>query len=783
MWKRCRFPLFTVLISAFGLLSRMALAAGQQVTTDAMVQAGTKSGDVIADSYRELFGTGSLNPLQLGQGFTGALFNDIFFYLNLGALALGTCWFLYTVTAGTVQTAHEGEWLGRRYNSVWLPIRVGLGISSCAPIFLGWSALQWITLLMSTMGNGLANMAAVKVGADAMQAMNWEAPQPNGKPSVAAFDLATAVAEMHTCRAAYNMALHTARLQASDANYYSSKEDVPGAMSIVSPPDETHAGERVTNWVKNKWNSTQANATVVKKRIWGNVAGASCGSIGITDATLSPMTSGAANAMLSSVDALLADKDLDLWRCAVSPAVASGCGDVTGALNRWVTQAAQTINDNVFSQVSSLSGQIDSDLKTNQSLFQSQIKEQGWTALGFWFFTLMKSQQEINAAQHGHFYTITFGQNLTNSLPSSAQAQFSVLANTGANTFDAIADQYESSGNLKKGMSAENAGKALNEHYAFKLIDWLITSETNSNPLIAMKRLGDNIVDTYLAIETGKMVANVAMNFTGAGRALGAAADVASAASSAGGGGKGGAALSLFDAFKELKESLGHVLSLLFIAGLTLAYYIPMIPFINWFASIISYFANLVEGLFAGPVHAMAHMDGEGEGMGNRTTHGYLFMFNLFLIPILTVGGFLAANAICSVLGKWLMNSYKFLLADVAQENWVVGPISISMYLFIYCVLCLQLVNRCFDLCHSLRDSVLAFIGSPNMNRGEAHLGQMVTAAVAAGIRGGGGGKFGGLKSGGERRAAGASRQSRIEEMREALGGGRKPPQGGSRAE
>ncbi|MFS8295810.1 hypothetical protein RPF65_24520, partial [Enterobacter hormaechei subsp. steigerwaltii] len=44
-----------------------------------------------------------------------------------GILAFGGVLAGYTMLAGTLQTAHDGEMLGKKWSSLWIPIRTTLG--------------------------------------------------------------------------------------------------------------------------------------------------------------------------------------------------------------------------------------------------------------------------------------------------------------------------------------------------------------------------------------------------------------------------------------------------------------------------------------------------------------------------------------------------------------------------------------------------------------------------------------------------------------------------------
>src|SRR5260363_110891 len=70
-----------------------------------------------------------------------------------------------------------------------------------------------------------------------------------------------------------------------------------------------------------------------------------------------------------------------------------------------------------------------------------------------------------------------------------------------------------------------------------------------------------------------------------------------------------------------------------------------MLPFIIWFGGVVSWFAVVGEAMIAAPLWAMTHLDGDGEGMGPRTPHGYIFLLNLIFRPVFMVIVFVLAGA------------------------------------------------------------------------------------------------------------------------------------------
>lgn len=78
---------------------------------------------------------------------------------NFVVLAIGVVWLTYNFLAAVLQSAWDGEFLGKRFHSVWMPIRLCLGFAALLPIVDSWSGAQIIMYQVAKMGAGAANIA------------------------------------------------------------------------------------------------------------------------------------------------------------------------------------------------------------------------------------------------------------------------------------------------------------------------------------------------------------------------------------------------------------------------------------------------------------------------------------------------------------------------------------------------------------------------------------------------------------------------------------------------
>ena len=164
----------------------------------------------------------------------------------------------------------------------------------------------------------------------------------------------------------------------------------------------------------------------------------------------------------------------------------------------------------------------------------------------------------------------------------------------------------------------------------------------------------------------------------------------------------------------DVLQALGlpALFKILLIIGLAMAYLLPFLPFILWFGEVISYFIVLVEAVVGAPLWMLAHLETEGEGMGQRTAHGYMFLLNVIFRPVLMIFGLVGGWLLVNLLGEILKYSLSVLYGSsaFAFSGWAsIG--AFFMTLIIFCYLSYLLISRGFSLIHHLPNEVLSWVG------------------------------------------------------------------------
>lgn len=124
---------------------------------------------VLADSGSLSFAppSGDYSVLFLGNLFgvvdgvlhgTGSqIMGTMFGVFNSAVLAIGGIIIMYTLMVSTMNTAHEGQMLGQKWSSIWIPVRSTLGLALLIPKASGYCLMQIFVMWIVIQGVGAAD--------------------------------------------------------------------------------------------------------------------------------------------------------------------------------------------------------------------------------------------------------------------------------------------------------------------------------------------------------------------------------------------------------------------------------------------------------------------------------------------------------------------------------------------------------------------------------------------------------------------------------------------------
>ncbi|MBY0428158.1 MAG: DotA/TraY family protein, partial [Alphaproteobacteria bacterium] len=209
--------------------------------------------------------------------------------------------------------------------------------------------------------------------------------------------------------------------------------------------------------------------------------------------------------------------------------------------------------------------------------------------------------------------------------------------------------------------------------------------------------------------------------------------------------------------------------------GVLIGIFTPMLPFMKFVLSVMTWLALVVEALVCSPLMALAYLTPYGEGFaGEKVTPSYHIILHAFLRPVMTIFGLIASILLFNIAAHLVTTFYQAITSSAGAFKggmYVVAKIAFgSMYVSMLYT-CLNMALKVMD---TFAKHCIRWIGgnSHEENMGDAMqtiqvaekgtqmLGQFAGALGGAALQAGqhiasdmrheGGGKGGGGRSGGQ---------------------------------
>lgn len=607
-------------------------------------------------------------------GLTGSAGADAMagamYVFNGAILMVGGILATYTLLAGTLGTAHDGEMLGKKFSSVWIPIRYALGTALVLPVIGGgYNMMQKIVMWLIIQSVGMADGVWTKF----VESQNLTNIAAVSIQSPDAKQLAYTTLNIGVCMAAVASAQAGKEAGTGDAV----------ARGNISAGITTEDGLISKTYYFGDKNET----TGLKKD--------TCGSVVFTKFTMPVQTAngftnfiasfGNAQKIINAQESQYAGLVASLTPIAAKIYSTGKAADVAA-----ITVAINTYQSNVAKDAASMitGSEAFSDLSKNAS-------QDGWGAAGFWFVKLSNMMDLVQRS-------IAAVPTATGPTPSSANA-----LEDYANVFPALAETIQKGGANLTGLGMGNEDGGTNTSWwntvksAVKNLDPTVLVKkafTSSmtfvvndgeHPLLAIKRLGN----TTLAI-AGVGFAGCMTALTTVGNAPGIGMAIASA---------------MFMAVIPLA-----------IIGVTLSYVIPFMPALIWISILIGWFIQCIEGIVAASIWAVMHLHPNGDDLTGKGGNGYNLVLGIIFRPVLSVFGLMAALLSMQIFGQFINKVFAdaFLVAqqDSGLFIWLIGLIAAPL---IYCVAMFTIVKKLFEIVHIIPDQLMQWIGGGSHTLGE----------------------------------------------------------------
>lgn len=658
------------------ILKVFALIALQFLIINNVYAAGfftPSDGDLSVTVLKDLFGGlmdgGGSDPLR-----------EAIKIFNSSILIVGGILVAYTIVMGTVGTAHEGEMMGKKFSSVWVPIRTALGTALVLPTINGaYCLMQAIVMWLVLQGVGLADAVWSAYIGQAALGTNIRATMKSQEDIMA---LTENIFQMHVCVEANKQALEKV---ASETPQF---RDWANSFNYTYTSDTTNPKEKV--WI---FGDAKANF------IFGSKS--DCGNIKLLVAPTDNSTT--SNNKLSNFEDKLKMPSLEPIYKAHDQATTALINSVKTEATQFVTKALDTNSSERpqinYANLKNIAKQYETTLLAAGQAYINQkepftyLKEtanrEGWFLAGSWFIKLIN----INSST----------ANSINDIPKSTASQDVVGRHVGTlvkNVYSAMEASMASQKLESRVIQTNTAkdkedGESSSFSLAGSLVQKVIGSMTkgllgldikevkndNRHPIIILQDMGNTLTKTYsllivaLAIGTGLVS-------TSQGTGLGITITI-------------------------IAMYFPMFLSMVFLAFF-LGFFLPMMPFMIWLGALVGWLIMVVEAIIAAPLWAVMHLHPNGDDATGKGANGYMLVLGLLLRPTLMVFGFIASVALLQVMGEFV-NKVFFDVFEMSQGG--VGIFGQIFGVLIYAVIMFQLIKTMLSVIHVVPDQLLRWIG------------------------------------------------------------------------
>jgi hypothetical protein len=605
---------------------------------------------------------------------------------NGAILIIGGILATYTLLAGTLGTAHDGEMLGKKFSSVWIPIRYALGTSLVLPVLSGgYCIMQQLVMWCVFQGVGLADMVWDSY-------MKTPGIAANITPSVSmkksALKLAEDTFRLTACVQANQKAVKNSdEILEYDKTYQyawnlssDGKQWIFGDGKAIFSSGDTQCGNI-------KFADPIANSTPTKDTTQTD----NLGYLGPLDNLFAPTDVSAINEAHKTATAALIKSMATLSQKAID------LGDIDGAEAEKKYALIQTAADTYVSTVQSAA----KGVANSPSDSSKTAHKYGWFLAGGYFMNTVITNNRIT--------------NAIAAVPSSSykESYLSDSASAIGNWANKVVDHVKERGlgtNLMDGVIQ-----------AATTVDLYELKNDARHPVIIINEIGDRL-QTIWMIVMGVLAAAAGVGMLASATPLGKVATVAAKFSGT--------------ADKVLVVVALLALPILALAGMafTAKYLIPMLPFMMWLGILGGWLIAVVIAIIAAPLWAIMHLHPNGDDLTGKGGNGYMLVLGLLLRPVLAIFGFIAAITISSVMGEFINKVYfqvfAFSQGDGNGIGWFFGMIAGAA---IYIAIMFSFVKKSFSLMHVIPDELMKWIGggSDQLGHYAGKMGEGSTGGVA----------------------------------------------------
>ena len=640
------------------LFPELAYADG---ASDYFVDLTVGEGDKSQQFLGDLFGpVGSVLP-----GAGNNLLASMFKVFNNTVLSLGGVVLFYTTIMSTINTAQEGELLGRKYSAALLPLKSAASVGLLLPVGNGYSLIQVMVMGFVLKGVAAANLV-------------WDT----------ALDFVDAGGSINRLPAADFRADGVNSLNPAEKQFAENLFKV----SVCMQYHQTHKNLTM-DCRPDPFDTSKINCGVLndfsRRNLCGEIISTKSQVAGVSVAQLRSVQRSAAlisKQMLDGYGYLAIEKKPDNPRQYVYQDT---------FLKRQFWPSSEVLTPVVDTYKSSTTGvRREATELSDQTLRDASAI--GWIFAGSYYYKLAKVNQELTSVSVAPptIQTHTLGDTNADALViNEATRKFlehtSGTTGRGAEMLPPVSSG--ATGIIGNILNTIGFG-AVTQSISDSIIN---TLQTDGDPIVAAQKLGFTFM---LTAELTFMLTFITLI------ALGIPLFIMSGQSPA---------YSVFiNIFFTFLPAMAIFMMMLWTAGASLALYLPLKPYLIYMFAAVGWFVAVIEAMVASPIVALGLATPSNENLG-RAAPAVVLLANVFLRPSLMVIGFIAGSRLLIVATRLMNYGFKPTIeAQVyAQSSEGIGIFAPFIIVIIYVAFLVSVVDMCFSLIYALPDRIMRWIG------------------------------------------------------------------------
>lgn len=722
---------FASLVMAATLFAAPALA---QTSSEVWASFNTEHGDALSSVLlHQVFG-----PLfPSASGASGpTVFSSVIGVMNVFTLVVGGLMFFYNVTVGVLQTAHEGEVLGKRWSSLWAPLRILFAVGLLVPIpGLGGYNLAQAGVAFLVRGATTAATITWTAAADAVIAddVPLAASAPSLSPGLVR-DLFYNAACMEVVQYQLDIASgHDERpgTRRPEVGYVILSN---GAASPASSVPLIGPDGALTTLVAASGQITAVSALTGPgdrpARLLGICGGWSTPDLPVYLTDLGEEGAQVRTAFAAGHAALVQAVAADMRALAARHFDAALAGTQIPDLSPDIAAVTRRANADLSALVASLRAAAitASGADDGRDLLLTRIRGaadcagpdclgEGWVGAGTWYITMARLNNRLASVVEAT--PETTGPELTH---DRARLFEEAGGRPSGRRFLGLGPMQVTEADIADMPHIEEVTRIM-EAYHQAFVESSAALAALGYPLAPSsvadvnRDAADSIWDyvpgaqdmlTRLhglvlgALEPGNFASDPMIGLTAMGKGLIVAAFVLVAAVTVAGFVTGGG----------LAVALAPLIGLMMLAGITLAFVLPIMPFLYWLLGVTGYFLTVVEAVVAINLWALAHMRMDGDGLsGEAGQRGWLLLLTITFTPLLMILGFIAGMVIFRISDGLISAGFFYAVEGVIGGDMTVGFVAIVGYVVLLAGVYIILLERSFSLITEFPTRVLRWIG------------------------------------------------------------------------